>query len=325
MRTHFTVAVVAVAALGALILTSAWVFYVDDRQPSHSPMVGTLQVDLPEGRGRGTAVLVDECGILTNFHVVFGPWYVTELRAPSHAFPATFILTEVTLPDGSHPAARATPVVWGDYRGPDRQIRSAGNDWAYLVLDRCLGAERGYFSLRPLDPEELGAADRFVAIGYSSGRQKMDPDCSVRAGSPSIRKGAWPHDCALRAGDSGGPIVRRGTISLVALGSSFFAAPGEPSCAVDGDAVGSGWNERCANLAVPLTWEVIERVRAAEIASGVQRALIRLGYDAGPLGAVDEPRARDAIGEFQRAMRLAVTGEPSDSLWKILLLQLYGS
>ena len=139
VRSFFGQFIAAVTALAGLALTSAWVFDADDRQRSHSAMVGTLAIDLPEGSGFGTAALVDECGILTNFHVVFGPWYVTALRAPSHKSVGTFTLTEVTLPDGTHPAARATPVVWGPYRGPDRQLRNPSDDWAYLVLDRCLG------------------------------------------------------------------------------------------------------------------------------------------------------------------------------------------
>ncbi|MGH6960263.1 MAG: hypothetical protein ACREE7_07260, partial [Dongiaceae bacterium] len=254
MRTRFTLAVAAGAALGALLLTSAWVFYVDDRQPSHSPMVGMLTIDLPEGRGLGTAVLVDACGILTTFHAAFGPWYVTALRAPSREFPAIFTLTEVTLPDGTHPTTHATPVVWGDYRGPDRQIRSPGNDWAYLVLDRCLGAKHGYFNLRLLEPEELtGSSDGFAAIGYASGRQMIDTGCSIRS---ATAKGAWLHDCALLAGDSGSPIVRRGTLTLVGLGSSFVAGSGEPSCTGD-NALRRDWDDHCANLAVPVTWDMI--------------------------------------------------------------------
>jgi hypothetical protein len=314
------------AACSAALLTSAWVFYLDDRQPSRSAMVGTLAVHLPEGDGLGTAILVDECGILTNFHVVFGPWYVTALRPPSHAFVATFTLTEVTRPDGTHPTARATPVVWGDYRGPDRALRSPQNDWAYLVLDRCLGFEHGYFSLRSLDPEDLETGgDGFAAIGYSTGRQMLDPACAVRADPSPIRKGAWLHDCALMEGDSGGPIVKRGTLTAVALGGGFRAELGYSPCASGKGSALSRWDNRCANGAVPLTGEIIDRVYAAKAASEVQRALDRLGYGAGPLGAVDDPRAAAAIRQFQRNMKLPVTGEPSCALAKILALLLSAS
>src|SRR5262245_28576842 len=285
-------------------------------------MVGTLIAHLPEGDGLGTAILVDECGILTNFHVVFGPWYVTALRPPSHAFVATFTLTEVTLRDGTHPTTSATPVVWGDYRGPDRTIRSPQNDWAYLVLDRCLGFEHGHFKLRSLDPEELGTGDGFAAIGYSTGRQMLDPACSLRADHSPLRRGAWLHDCALMKGDSGGPIVKRGTLTAVALGGGFRAELGYAPCASGKGGPVFRLDNRCANGAVPLTWDIIDRISAARAASQVQRALNRSGYDAGPLGAVDDPRATAAITQFQRDMKLPVTGKPSDALAKILALKL---
>jgi hypothetical protein len=305
-----------------LLLTSGWVFYVDDRRPSYSSMVGTVEVDLPEGHGRGTAVLVDKCGILTNFHVVFGPWYVTALRAPSREFPATFTLTEVTRPDGTHPTSRATPVVWGDYRGPDRQIRNPGNDWVYLVLDECLGTTHGYFSLLRLDAMDLMVGtDGFEAIGYSSDRQMIDPGCSIQVGAADSPGGAWRHDCALMAGDSGSPIVKRGTRTLVALGSSVVGGWRDQPCLAGDDGVHLGWSDRCTNLAVPLSAEIVDRVQAVQLASGVQRELLQLGYDAGPLGAVDEPRARTAIETFQRAVGLGVTGEPSYLLEKIIWLQ----
>ncbi len=308
---------------GAALLTSGWIFYADDRQQSHLSMVGTLAIDLPEGRGLGTAVLVDSCGILTTAHAVFGPWYVTALRAPSHAFVATFTLTEVTMADGSHPATRATPVVWGDYRGPDRQIRHPDNDWAYLVLDRCFGAEYGHVDLRTLEPEDLEPdKEQFAAIGYSSERQMIDPGCAVRSDRSAAASGAWLHDCALLAGDSGAPILKRGTRTVVALGSGFVGDPSNPLCVVGDSALIFGWNDHCANLAVPLRWDIIERIRNAEVASGVQRTLNALGYDAGPLGVIDAPRAAAAIKEAQRDMGLPISSEPSHSLWKVLSFRL---
>jgi hypothetical protein len=121
----FAIAASVAIVVGLLVPTSAWIFYEDDRRPSHSVMVGRLEVKLPQGTASGTAALVDECGILTNFHVVFGPWYVTTFRAPSREFWGTFTLTEAMLPDGTHPSARAIPVTWGEYLGPDRQSEGA--------------------------------------------------------------------------------------------------------------------------------------------------------------------------------------------------------
>ncbi|MGH6919643.1 MAG: peptidoglycan-binding protein [Geminicoccaceae bacterium] len=317
------VAVISIA-VGLLPQTSAWVFYQDDRQPSHSTMVGTLEIDLPEGRGLGTAVLVDHCGILTNFHAVFGPWYVTALRAPSRSFPGTFTLTEATLPDGTQPATRAIPVVWGEYHGPGRHLRVPHHDWAYLVLDRCLGLEYGHFLLRAFDPQDLEEEIRgFAALGYSTGRQMMDPACSVHV---DRTRTSWLHDCALEAGDSGGPIIRRGTSTMVALGASVRTDPTEPQCPSGGvrqrGAPLAHWSVGCANVAVPLTRDVVERVGAAQTAVGVQRALIALGYDAGPLGAIDEPRATTAIRQVQQEMGWPVTGKPTYALRKILWLKI---
>jgi hypothetical protein len=326
-RNLCTVAAAIAAAVGIVSFTSGWIFHVDDREPSDSRMVGTVAFDLPEGRATGTAVLVDPCGILTNFHVVFGPWYVTALRPPSRAHPGTFTLTEVELPDGTHPTARATPVVWGDYSGSDRQWRRVAEDWAYLALDRCLGLEHGYFGLRSLDAGDLDTGEiGLSAIGYSAGRQMRDPVCTASPGEPFFRSGGWQHDCALLLGDSGGPIIRRGTLAVVALSGSYAAGlHGLPCRSI----VGAGDGDppiprdgRCANLAVPMSPEVIGRIEAAQTATALQRVLNRLGYDAGPLGAIDDPRATAAIGRAERDMGWSVTGQPSDGLRKILALRL---
>jgi Putative peptidoglycan binding domain len=323
----FAISAAISMTVGVLSLASAWVFYEDDRRPSHSAMVGTLEIDLPEGTGLGTAVLVDGCGILTNFHAVFGPWYVTALRPPSREFPGTFTLTEATRPDGAHPTARAIPVVWGDYRGPDRQVRVPDRDWAYLVLDQCLGLEYGHLNLHALDLDELaGAIDGFVALGYSTGQQMVDPACSVNADRPRSGNKRWLHDCALEAGDSGGPIIQRATSAVVALSASIVADPSDPNCRTSGvrdrGAALSHFNVHCANAAVPLLPDIIDRIEAARVATGVQRALTELGYDAGPLGAIDGPRAIAAIKQAQRDMGWPVTGEPTDALRKILWLTL---
>ena len=55
----------------------------DTRVASHALRVGVITFELPEGRSTGTAFLISRCEIMTNFHVVFGPWYVTALKPPS--------------------------------------------------------------------------------------------------------------------------------------------------------------------------------------------------------------------------------------------------
>ncbi|MEZ5832063.1 MAG: trypsin-like peptidase domain-containing protein [Dongiaceae bacterium] len=311
------------ALLAAMVATSAWVFYADDRLPSHSARIGILTIDLPEGRGAGTAFLVDECGILTNFHVVFGPWYVTALRPPSHDFTATFTLTEVTLPDGSHPQARAIPVVWGDYLGADRHLRKPEADWAYLTLDRCLGAQYGYFDLT-FGYGDAPPVKSYSAIGYSTGRQMIDPDCSARA-DPAIAGNALLHDCATQTGDSGGPIIRDGTLTVVALASGYRARAGSRTClAADPIATDDpflAWSRGCANIAVPLTDAIRQRVIDAQYATEAQRALIALGFDAGPVGAIESPQALAAIHRAQRELGWPETDTVTCTLAKILSLR----
>ena len=102
--------------------------------------------------------------------------------------------------------------------------------------------------------------------------------------------------------------------------------PGDPQCAAGamrrGGAPLTSVNVRCANIAVPLTRDIVARIDAARAAVEVQRALIALGYDAGPLGAIDEPRAADAIRQMQQDMGWPVTGEATWALQKILWLRM---
>jgi hypothetical protein len=308
------------ALLAVLLLTSSWVFYADDRLPSHSARIGTLQVTLPEGSGSGTAFLIDECGILTNFHVVFGPWTVTALRPPSHDFTGTFTLTEVTRPDGSHPATRAIPVVWGDYLGPGRQWRRPEEDWVYLALEDCLGLRHGYFDLREADLYEPPVDHGFTATGYSAGRQMADPACAARRDPAEAAKG-WLHDCATLAGDSGGPIFRAGTLTVVALASGYRAQSEGRVClsAAPGDEWFATWGSGCANVAVPVSTAMRERILEAYNALGVQGLLTKLGYQAGPLGDIDSPQLQAAIAQAKRDVGLDAA-MPLHHLWSIRFL-----
>jgi hypothetical protein len=288
------------------------VFYADDRLPSHSARIGTLQVTLPEGSGSGTAFLIDECGILTNFHVVFGPWTVTALRPPSHDFTGTFTLTEVTLPDGSHPTTRAIPVAWGDYLGPDRQWRRPEEDWAYLTLERCLGAEYGWFELREPTVYEPAIDKGFSATGYSAGRQMADPLCAARA-DPADGAKAWLHDCATLAGDSGGPVFRNGSLNVIAMASAYRAEgsgrrclSARPEAALDWLGPSSG----CANIAVPVTDAMRERIWDAAAKVGLQDVLSRAGYDTGPLGHIDSPQLQAATEQAGRDLHCQVSDKP---------------
>ena len=312
-----------VAALLAVLLVSAsWVFYADDRLPSHSARIGTLTVALPEGTGTGTAFLIDECGILTNFHVVFGPWYVTALRPPSHDFTGTFTLTEVTLPDGSHPSTRAIPVAWGDYLGPERQWRWPGEDWAYLVLEDCLGLQYGYFDLREADLYEPAVDRGFTATGYSAGRQMVDPACAARAGAAKDVPG-WLHDCATLSGDSGGPIFHAGTLTVVAMTSGYRAQSNGRAClsVVHGDAWFPSWGSGCANVAVPVSSAMREAIWDAMVKLGLQYMLSRAGYDTGPLGHIESPKLQAAVEQAQHDLGWRLSEKPMHHFLTIQFLR----
>jgi hypothetical protein len=67
------------------------------------------------------------------------------------------------------------------------------------------------------------------------------------------------------------------------------------------------WGRGCANIAVPVTSGMREKIWNAGIAVGVQKMLRRLGYDAGALGEIESPKLQSA---FQRAVR--DLGGPAD-------------
>lgn len=318
------VKIITVAALVAvLLLTASWVFYADDRQPSHSARIGTLRMTLPEGESAGTAFLIDECGILTNFHVVFGPWTVTALRPPSHDFTGTFTLTEVTLADGSHPTTRAIPVAWGDYLGPDRQWRRPGEDWVYLMLESCLGAQYGWFALIEAEIYEPAIDRGFTTIGYSAGRQMADPVCAARAAPPGGAKG-WLHDCVALAGDSGGPIFRNGSLNVVAMVSAYRADADGRACLSPRPDEAQAWiaDTGCANVAVPVTAAMRAKLWDAYVAASLQDVLTQHGYDAGPRGHIDSPKLQSAILQAQRDLGWNVTGGTSRHLLTMKFLSL---
>ncbi|MBI2717547.1 MAG: peptidoglycan-binding protein [Rhizobiales bacterium] len=299
---------------------TAWVFYVDQRLVSKSSQVGRITFVLPEGTSTGTAFLVDECEVLSNFHVVFGPWYVSALRPPSPANQGIFELAEVTLADGSHPQAQAVPVAWGDYTGPDRQLRRPGEDWVLLTLDKCLGQQYGYYTLvDPAYDDDAAESGSLAAIGYSSGRQMVDSRCSIHWDGRKLADGALFHDCATLQGDSGGPIVKRGTNRVVAIASGYRSGKG--LCAVGTGYLRWRWSGDCTNTAVPMSLAVTGRIDTAMAAARAQRELLRLGYDAGRPGDIADPKLAAAIRAFQRQARLLPTGEASWSLVALLCLR----
>lgn len=325
LRVLFTNLAAAIILPSLWSLASAWVFYADHREASAFSTVGMIEFDLPEGRSRGTAFLVDECAVLTNFHVAFGPWYVTALRPPTNKNWGTFILTGVRLADSSHPSTRAVPVIWGDYTGPDRQLRKPANDWVVLALDECLGHRHSY--LIPSDAafdDAVPESGGFATVGYSAGRQMIDSNCSIQMAGDSDFGAVMLDDCATLPGDSGAPIIRRGTNKVVAIASGFHAGFGPAGCGSGKGVVRNQWNPQCTNAAVPLTAAVIDRIDAATRAIQVQYKLEQLGYETGPYGLIDQPELIGAIKQAQLDMGLTANGEPSCALIAILTMRATG-
>jgi hypothetical protein len=319
------IATIAIALCSVIAWTQAqaWVFFFDKRAISRSDMVGRISFDLPEGRSTGTAFFVSGCEILTSFHVVFGPWTVTALRPPSSAQRGRFELEGVTLADGSHPAAEAIPVAWGDYTGPDRQFRKGGEDWVLLTLDDCLGYVHGYYVL--VDPALDDAADAWqgvMGIGYSSGRQMTDPRCSIRRDPHRPDIGAVLHDCATLQGDSGGPIVLRGTGRVVAITSGVKA--GDSGCRPGHGDLLPRWSGDCTNTAVPLSHRIIRRIDQTVAALDAQRVLLQSGYNAGQPGLINQPVLAAAIRQAQRDVGFAASGETSYAFTTVLWIRRSG-
>jgi hypothetical protein len=311
-----------VVLLGLSIVVSAWIFRTDMRESSRFAPVGVIEFSLPEGRSRGTAFLVGDCAVMTNFHVAFGPWYLTALRPPSSSNRGTFTLSQATLADGEHPASEAVPVIWGDYTGPDRQLRKPGEDWVVLALKDCLGTRFGY--LKPYDAalnDDVPGEGGFAAVGYSSGRQMVDANCSIRMDGKNRNGSTMLHDCAALLGDSGSPIMRRGTGRVVAMVSSFHADWSSSRCRSPTGFVREQWTSECTNVAVPFDAGLIDRIEAVREAILVQNQLLNLGYDAGPLGEIEAPRLVRAIKQFQVDSGLAPNGAIDANLCKRLKMR----
>ena len=306
------------------ILASAWVFSPDLRKAANFSSVGVIEFSLPEGRSTGTAFLIGECTVITNFHVAFGPWYVTALRPPPSAGRGIFTLTQVTLENGEHPSTGAIPVIWGDYMGPERQFKRPANDWVLLALEDCLGYRHGY--LLPYDAalnDEIPDRGGFTAVGYSAGRQMVDSNCSIRLGGGSGAGATMLNDCPALPGDSGAPIIMRGTNRVVAMISGFHAGS-SLSCGSSKDIVHEPWNLQCTNGAIPFSVPLIEQIDRATWDIYAQSLLLRLGYDAGPYGVIDQRLLTRAIKQVQSDMGMVPTGILDTPLGEMLRLRTMG-
>ena len=190
--------------------------------------------------------------------------------------------------------------------GPARQFRTPANDWVLLVLEKCLGVRHGY--LLPYDAalnDDIPNRGGFTAVGYSAGRQMVDSNCSIRLGSGSGAGATMLNDCPALPGDSGAPIIMRGTNRVVGMISGFHAGS-SLSCGSSKDIVHEPWNLQCTNGAIPFS--VLSSNKLTEqLGIFTPKLAVRLGYDVGPYGVIDQPLLARAIEQVQSDMGMVPT------------------
>ena len=115
-------------------------------------------------------------------------------------------------------------------------------------------------------------------------------------------------------------------MTVVAIASGYRSDSGNNHCLAADRGLADdpllAWGRGCANIAVPLTDSIREQVTAARIAVGLQRMLMTLGYNTGPIGTIEAPEATAAIRQAEYEMGLPVTGKPDCAFYKVLQLRL---
>jgi V8-like Glu-specific endopeptidase len=253
-RAGLAAALVAAAASFAGA-AAANIFVADDRMPVERmpgtpwAAVGliTQAPEAPPGQIRfGTATLVGPCHALTAHHTSFSSavgaspeersvlWFGPE---SDDGFPWSFRTT-------------GRPAAWGDLGD------HVHADWALLELDDCLGRDLGWWDLAPMDfatARDLGATG-LMSVGHPAAADRrtalLDPGCGVYA--EAGRLPGWETDCAVRVGNSGGPVFVAFDPAeppprpqLVAIVKGDFFPQGE-------GVVIPQWDSRAANIALPI-------------------------------------------------------------------------
>ena len=86
-----------------------------------------------------------------------------------------------------------------------------------------------------------------------------------------------------------------------------------------GDAWFATWGSGCANVAVPVSTAMRERIWDAYQMVSVQGILGKLGYQAGPLGNIESPQLQAAIAQAKRDIGMRAD-MPIHQLWIIRFL-----
>ncbi|WP_119167126.1 trypsin-like serine peptidase [Algihabitans albus] len=302
-------------ALAAPGSASANIFETDDRVAVERlpgtpwAAVGLITQTTPGRDFRfGTVTLVGPCHALTAHHTAFRSIAQANSDEPSHLWfgpprPAGAISgasgDAATAAEGgaaeggSFPwtwRVTARPVAWGDL---DAHVHG---DWALLELEHCLGAELGWWELAPLGFDEIKALEpnalRLVGHPTESPRETalLDPACNLYRELGSVP--GWRMDCAVRVGNSGGPVfldptepaavatpsstaVSAGTAKSGPLGPRLIAIVKGDFFPQPGGVIIPQWDERAANVALPV-YAFIETLRP-HLAAGQARAAREAG------------------------------------------------
>jgi len=207
-------------------LASANVFGEDRREQSAAdsePLrwVGELY-SVSDPFQTGSAVLVDECHILSAYHSTF---YRRDgkLNKPSGLVVSRFMLDpDPTRPGTFRHSTLARPVLWGEFNR--WSLRGQSEDWALLRLDDCLGREVGFAPIAEAGEKSRNGYGALLFAGYPQSRRSL--------GGVTLERGchAWDAgpvfpiigiDCAFERGASGGPIFEciEGRWTVVGLAS----------------------------------------------------------------------------------------------------------
>jgi len=191
-----------------------------DRSQPWSAIGRILRVhETPEGTTayQCTGTLIADNLVLTNAHCVVDP----ETHQP---FSEDLLLFEPNLINGVLANQNDRAQIIGGVYGTDFSDKAEPpdpNDWAIVRLDRSLGSTYGVIPLQALPLEVFSNnPDALTLVGYSGDFPNPDMFANLQGGkglTPSVAEncgvvgesedGVLIHDCDMRGGASGGPIL----------------------------------------------------------------------------------------------------------------------
>lgn len=239
------------------------IFVEDDRvsvERSSMPAIGSIHTKAELKSIIGTGFLIDACHVATSYHLIKSN--NEKISREDYIFfkdgvSEEFVKAKVT---AFHGRPHSAPAYEQDLE-----------DWVILKLETCSQAI-------PLELKKLSLADlqnkELKLYGFPRDRNidylSLDPSCSVgHEPNPNFR--GVPHDCAVRAGNSGGPLIMEvdGAQYVVAIQSSRRKGF---------DDVFSEYMSSWANMATPVgplveSFKSLKSNHQQEAASRLYRAL----------------------------------------------------